>query len=117
MKIAEIVEKLNLEIVCGNTHINNPVTWGYASDMLSDVMGNASEGNLWITMQSHKNIIAVALLKELTGIVLVNNHRPDGETIAQAEKEGIVILATHLSAFETAGRLYQLLKENENIQS
>ncbi|MBN2613731.1 MAG: serine kinase [Bacteroidales bacterium] len=117
MNIAEIADRLNFEIVCGSTGKNNMVTWGYTSDMLSNVMGNASEGNLWITMQSHKNILAVALLKELSGIVLVNGHRPDTETVTQAEKEGVVILATDLPAFETAGRLYQLLKENEDIQS
>jgi len=72
------------------------------------VMGNASEGSLWITLQKHRNIVAVAVMKSLSGIVLVKGREPDEDTVAKAEKEGIPILATPMGAFEIAGKLSNL---------
>jgi hypothetical protein len=79
---------------------------GYSSDLLSDVIANAQEGDVWITLQKHLNIVAVAHLKGLAAIVLVNGRCPDPDTVARADQEGIVIITTPLSAFEAAGRLH-----------
>jgi predicted transcriptional regulator len=111
MNVADIVQKLDLEVLSGKTMLNKVVNGGYCSDLLSDVMGNASEGDLWITLQVHKNILAVASLKEVSGIIIVKNLTPDEEVLELSEKEGIPILSTKMSAFEVAGNLYQLLKK------
>ncbi|MCP2520221.1 DRTGG domain-containing protein [Candidatus Aminicenantes bacterium AC-335-B20] len=108
MKLKEIVEKLNLTIIAGKEKLENEVTGGYASDLLSDVIANSKEGNLWLTLQTHQNIIAVATLKELAGIVIVNNREPDEETVRKAEQEKIPLLGSKLTAFELAGKLYEL---------
>ena len=76
MKVADIVEKLGLEICCGTAGINREIKGGYTSDLLSDVMGNAQEGNLWITLQPHKNVMAIASLKELSAVILVKGYKP-----------------------------------------
>jgi hypothetical protein len=73
-------------------------------------MGHADAGSIWITLQSHINIMAVASLKELAGIVLVKGNKPDEDTIRQSNIEGIPILGTDLEAFEISGRLYQLIR-------
>jgi predicted transcriptional regulator len=67
------------------------------------------EGNLWITRQTHQNIVAVASLKDLAGIVLVQGKEPDADALEKASKEGIPILVTELSSFNVAGKLYTLL--------
>lgn len=108
MKLNEIVSKLDLEIKSGNDQLNNEVTGGYASDLLSDVMANAQAGNIWITLQIHQNIVAVATLKEIAGIILVNNRQPEEETLQKATYEKIPIMVSKLSTFELVGRLYQL---------
>jgi len=77
----------------------------------SDVMGNADEGNVWITLQTHKNLMAVAALKELAVIIIVKNLKPDADVLSTAEKEGIPVLSTTHTAFEIAGRLYKLLQK------
>jgi len=108
MKLKEIVEKLGLTVIVGQDKLENEVTGGYASDLLSDVIANSKEGNLWITLQTHQNIIAVATLKELSGIVIVNNREPDEETVKKAEQEKIPLLTSKLTTFEIAGKLYEL---------
>jgi len=69
-------------------------------------MGNAREGDLWVTMQKHLNIVAVAHLKGLAGIVVVNGRRPEDAAVAKAEEEHITIISTELPAFDVIGILY-----------
>jgi len=111
MKVKEVTEKLGLQVHCGANGLNKEVTGGYVSDLLSDVMGNADAGQIWITLQTHKNVMAIASLKDLAGVVLVTDHKPDLDTEAQSNEEGIPMLGTSLSAFEIAGKLYELLKK------
>ncbi len=110
MTLTDIINKLEWEVVTGKEFLSKTITGGYCSDLLSDVMGNACEGQIWITIQVHKNIIAVASLKELSAIVLVKGLTASKETIEAARDEGIVILQTEETAYETAGKLYQLLQ-------
>jgi predicted transcriptional regulator len=109
MKIAEIVDELGLKICSGIQGLNNDVTGGYASDLLSDVMGNAQAGNIWVTLQTHKNIMAVASLKDLSAVFLVKGSEPDEDTALQSNEEGIPILSTNMNTFELVGNLFNLL--------
>ena len=108
MKLTDIVEKLGLEVRVGGDHLDVEVTSGYTSDMLSDVMGNAAEGALWITLQTHQNIVAVAVMKSLSGIILIKGRQPDEETIRRAQDEGVPIMISQQSAFALVGRLHAL---------
>lgn len=108
MLLSEIVEKLQLDVRAGQALLAREVTGGYASDLLSDVIANAREGDLWITLQTHQNTVAVASMKGLVGIVLVNGRGPEDETLARALEEGIPLMVSSLPAFEVSGRLYKL---------
>ncbi|MCJ7752545.1 MAG: serine kinase, partial [Armatimonadetes bacterium] len=70
MTVTEVAEALGLEIVTGQGHLDRSITGGCVSDLLSYVMGNAAAGNLWITIQVHPNIVGVAELLDLAGIVV-----------------------------------------------
>ena len=111
MKVKELVEKLNLKVLSGEKGLDREIDGCYISDLLSDVMGNAMEGNIWITLQTHKNVMAVASLKELACIILVKNLVPNDETIEQSNDEDLPILQTHLPTYEIAGLVYNLLHE------
>jgi predicted transcriptional regulator len=113
MKVQDIVNKLNLKVCCGEKGLQREVEGGYTSDLLSDVMGNADENQLWVTLQTHKNIMAIASLKELAAIVLVKGYEPEANTAAQSNEEGIPILSSDLEAFELTGRLFELLKKED----
>ncbi len=108
MKLKEVADKLGLDIRTAADRLERDVTHGYASDLMSDVMANANEGDLWITLQIHQNVVAVAVMKSLSGIILVNSREPEEETARKAEAEKVPILISALPAFELAGRLYEL---------
>lgn len=110
MKVSEIASALNLKVLAGSGGLQNEVKGGYTSDLLSDVMGHASEGNLWITLQTHKNVLAIASLRDLAGIILVNDNQPDEDMASQANEENIPVLVTSDSAFIITGKLYQYLQ-------
>jgi predicted transcriptional regulator len=110
MKISEIVQKLDLKIVSGQNGLKNEATGGYVSDLLSDVIGNAREGQVWITLQTHQNIIAVASLKDLSAVIIVKGAIPETDTVEKSNIEEIPILTTDLDTFSITGRLFELLK-------
>jgi predicted transcriptional regulator len=107
MNVREFQDTLDLSVVAGEKGLDREVRGGYCGDLLSDVMANSPIGCIWMTIQSHKNIMAVAVLKEMAAIILVNGHQPDDETKAKADEEGIPILLTPLSAYQIAGMLFQ----------
>lgn len=109
MKVSELVNELGLRVFSGAENLATTITGGYTSDLLSDVMGHLDEGMLWITMQTHQNVVAVATLKEAAAVVIVNGAMPDEETLQKGREEGIPLLGTSLSAFEASGRIYQWL--------
>ncbi len=111
MDLETIVNALNLKVRSGNDKLKAEVRGGYAGDLLSDVMGNSKEGNIWVTRQVHQNIVAVASLKDHAGIVLVQGAEPAPDTLEKANKEGIPIMVSDLSGFEVIGKIYNLLKK------
>lgn len=80
----------------------------HASDLLSDVLANAPAGGLLITIQVHMNVIAVAVHAGLAGVIFAGGMRPDESVRLRAVQEGIPLLATQMSTFDTAGRLYAM---------
>jgi predicted transcriptional regulator len=110
MKVSELVKELNLEVFSGAAGLEREVMGGYVSDLLSDVMGNASEGDVWVTLQTHRNVVAIASLKELACVLLVSSLVPEENTVNHSNEEGIPVLGTSLSTFEIAGLLYQKIK-------
>jgi serine kinase of HPr protein (carbohydrate metabolism regulator) len=69
MTVQELVNKLNLNVVSGSEGLGREIDGCYVSDLLSDVMGNADAGNVWVTLQTHKNVMAISSLKELACVV------------------------------------------------
>ncbi|MBP1660825.1 MAG: HPr kinase [Candidatus Aminicenantes bacterium] len=108
MTLNDLVLRLGLKVFAPGAGLDKPVLGGYASDLLSDVIGRSRKGDLWVTMQIHPNIIAVAVLKDLAGIVLVNGRVPAPETVEQAVREKVTVLGAPDGTFDVAGRLYAL---------
>ncbi len=111
MKVSELVKKYNLEVYSGELGLENEISGGYVSDLLSDVMGNAAENEVWITLQTHQNVLAIASLKELAAVILVKGLHPDPETIEHSNEEGIPVLGTNMETFEIAGNLFNELRK------
>ena len=76
--------------------------------MLSCVMSGAKHNSVWVTLQSHLNIIAVASLLDLAAIIITEGNIPEPSVINKANQEGIVLLSTEKSTFHVAGKLWEL---------
>ena len=110
MTIKELTDKLQLTLLTTEADTSKEISGGFCSDMLSYVMGKSDEGQAWITIQGHNNIIAVAALKELACIILADGVKADVETIESAHKQGVAVLSSTDKTFLLAGKLYELLK-------
>jgi hypothetical protein len=106
MTVAEAAQLIQGTLVAGTAGAGREIQGGYGSDLLSDVMANSQEGDIWVTLQKHVNIVAVAQLNSLAAIVLVNSRKPEPDTAARADEMGIPMISTPLQAFEAAGILY-----------
>jgi predicted transcriptional regulator len=107
MTLGELVKVLKLDVRTSGAEMDRVVEGGYVSDLLSDVIANAKEGDLWITLQLHQNIVAVAFLNNLAGIVIVGGREPDPDTLKKAEEQGVPIMVSQSRAYELAGLLYE----------
>jgi len=108
VRLEELSRKLSLEVRTAAGKLGTEVTGGYAADLLSCVMAKAQAGNVWVTLQSHPNVVAVASLLNLAGVIVTEGMIPDATTVDKAEEEGIPILTTELTTFTVVGRLFEL---------
>lgn len=114
MKLNELIEKIPMEVcACSDRLKTTEFTGGVCSDLLSYVMATAKEGNIWITIQTHQNIVAVAKLLGLAAIVVAGGVDPELATLAKAESEGVVILRTSESAFDFIQKVSSIKEECE----
>ncbi len=108
MKISELAEKIGAEIVT-DTYEDAEVINGYTSDLLSDVMGFAEEESVLITIQAHKNSVAVASQLDFAGIIICNKRNIPDEMKSAAESEKIAVLKTKDNQFTTSYKVYTAL--------
>lgn len=107
MNVQELVKCCSLELMNKARALPDRTVAGcYIGDLLSSVMAHAREGEVWLTIQTHQNVVAVAVLLNLAGVIFLEGYKPREDTIEKADKEGVTLLCTDLSAFELAGLLY-----------
>ncbi len=105
MKVKDLIEKINFKVIATEKALDREIDGVIVGDLLSFVMGNGQDNNIWISVQGHLNVIAVALLKEFSCLILVGDIELEEEVLAKAKEENIAILRTELSAYEMCGTL------------
>jgi len=108
MLLEKIIESLDLEMVVGESE-GKEIIKGYTSDLLSEVMASGNS-DIWITVQSHSNIVAVATIIGVKAIVLVNGREYTQDTMNKAKEEGICLLKSKQNAFDITGKIYAMLQ-------
>ena len=108
MTVKEIIDKLGLQCL-NEANLDVEVSGAYASDLLSDVMGNARSGQIWITMQTHKNVSAIASLKDIPAVILVRGSQPDEDMLEHAREEEVCVLVSKDMTYQVCGKLYAIL--------
>jgi hypothetical protein len=108
MTLQEIITQLELTVLTQSKEFAKITpSRGYASDLLSCVIAKAQRQAVWVTLQAHLNIVAVAALLDLSAIIITEGALPDSETIAKANEEGITLLSTDKTTFEIVGHLWE----------
>ena len=104
MTVRDLLKEESLKVAVEGD-LDLEVSGGYMGDLLSVVMGNAREEQVWITIQSHVNIVAVASLRSISAIIIAHGFEPDEDTVESAKEEEITILTTKLDPFAIAKKL------------
>jgi len=105
--VAQVVRELGLS-VRAEGRMEAPVLGAQASDLLSYVMASGKHGQVWITVQTHPNIVAVAALPGMSAIIVAGGFEPEDDTVARAEDEQIALLCSAETTYTLAGKLYAL---------
>ena len=111
MTIREAAETLGASIIQDEFE-DTDLTGAYTSDLLSDVMAYAKDGGALITIQAHKNTIAVATLVNISVIIICNSRPIPEDMLAAAKEEGIAILLTKENQYRVSGKLYSFLEKS-----
>ncbi len=108
MTVREIADGLNLKFYTGESMENKNAKGCYIGDLLSLAMSKVQFENVWITIQTNVNVVAVASLADAACIILADGCVPDEKTVERAQEQGIVILGGEISAFDAAVRLSEM---------
>jgi predicted transcriptional regulator len=106
MKIREIKELLNAEVICGEELLEEEVSSAFGSDMMSDVLAYAKSDSVLLTGLVNPQTIRTALMLDMEAIVFVRAKKLTEDVIALAKESGIAVLSTEFRMFETCGKLY-----------
>lgn len=109
MRISDLASSLALE-VAQDSYKDREISSGYSSDLLSDVMANAKEDAVLVTVQAHKNAVAVASLVGLSAIVVCNSRPVPDDMVAAAKAEGVALFRSAQTSFEVSGLLWDALR-------
>jgi hypothetical protein len=109
MNLQEIIQTIDLSLLTNKKDFSQiqPAS-AYCADLLSCVMAGAKHQSIWITLQCHNNIVAVAALLDLSAIIITEGALPDQDTIDKANEEGVTLLGTSLKSFEVCGKIWEL---------
>ena len=108
MTVEEMATQLHLTPICVSEP-DREVEGGYIGDLLSWVMGNAQSGDVWITIMSNNNVVAVAVLVDVACVILSEDVSLDPGVLELAEKKGINIFSTAESSFSIGAKVAALL--------
>lgn len=107
MKLREIVDVLEAEVIAGAGDLDKEVKMGCGADLMSDVLAFSRSGSLLMTGLTNPQVVRTAEMAEIAAICFVRGKKPQAETVALAEEKKMPLLWTHLPMYESCGRIYR----------
>ncbi len=107
MLLSDIQTMLRCNVFTGDELLGRPVTFGCASDLMSDVLAFSATGALLLTGLVNVQTVQTAHIAENNAIIFVRGKKPDARVIAHAKKMSIPLLGTPYSMYEACGILYR----------
>lgn len=115
MTLQEIIDEINLSVLTEAKDFSRITpSSGYTSDLLSCVMAGAQRRGVWVTLQAHLNVVAVAALLDLSAIIITEGAKPEAETIAKANQEDVILLCSDKPTYYVVGKLWELGLRNDS---
>lgn len=109
MTLQDIIDTLELKVLTEVKDFSSIETSsGYTSDLLSCVMAGAKQKGVWVTLQAHINIVAVAALLDLSAVIITEGAGPDGAVIEKANEQEVTLLSTPEPTFVISGKLWEM---------
>ncbi len=109
LNLQEVIDTLELRAITNPQDFTQVVPHGgYASDLLSCVMAGARQSNIWVTLQAHINVVAVAALTEVSAVIVTEGAQPEDAVIERANQQGVVLLSSSAPTYQVVGRLWEL---------
>jgi len=108
MTINELAKELDLKKLSGESDWD--ITSCYISDLLSRVLGGCESGDVWITVQSSLNMVAVAVMTGVSCVILPEDLTAPDNVVEKANEEGLTIFTSSENAFELAVKIAKLIK-------
>ena len=106
MKISQIQELLNAEIICGEDQLDRDVHSACGSDMMSDVLAYVKDQAVLLTGLVNPQVVRTAEMMDMVCVVFVRSKAPTEEMINLAKDHGMVLLKTSKRMYEACGKLY-----------
>jgi AICAR transformylase/IMP cyclohydrolase PurH len=107
--LQEIITELDLTVLTAAKDFQQITpTSGYTSDLLSCVMAGAKSKSVWVTLQAHANVVAIAALLEVSAVIITEGAMPEQAVLDKANEEGVILLFTDQPTFYVVGRLWDL---------
>lgn len=108
MTVRELKEGLEMNCYANESVLDVEVKTCFIGDLLSYVMGYGAENSVWLTVQAHLNVIAVASLRDFSSIIICGGTILNQEFIDKALQENIAVFSTDLPIYEVAKKLVKL---------
>lgn len=100
MTVRELMEKIEAVNMVPDANLDVEIECGYSCDLLSWVLAHGKAGMAWSTVQSHVNVIAVAVLMEMACVILAEGVEPEDATLKKAIDEDMPILCSKMTSYE-----------------
>ena len=107
MKLEQVRDVLQAEILSGDEYLTLDISIVYAADLMSNVLAFVHSGALLLTGLTNAQVVRTAEMAEISAVCFVNGKRPDEETIKLAADKHICLMATELFMYECCGRLHR----------
>ena len=109
MTLQDVIDQLKLTVLTPPRDFKTVLPQGgYASDLLSCVIAGAQPGNIWVTLQAHANVVAVAALREVTAVIITEDARPEPDVVERAGRQDVILLSTPEASYRVIGKLWEL---------
>ena len=107
MKVYEIKEILDAEVICGEEFMDREVFTACGSDMMSDVLAYVKEQAVLLSGLVNPQVVRTAEMMDMQCIVFVRGKKPDQGIIDLAKERDIVLMTTKQPMFASCGMLYE----------